>query len=124
YTAAAGDGNYGFYTLATDKAGNAESAPSSPDTTTLVDTQAPNSSASSPAYSTSTGFSVSYNAADPVKSGSLGPASGLDSVDLYVKVPGASGYVLAHHFGSAAAADSFGYTAAAGDGNYGFYTLA
>src|SRR2546430_1494068 len=100
YTASDGDGNYLFYSVATDKAGNAEAAPSSPDTTTLVDTQQPNSSASSPAYSTSPSFSVSYSATDPVKSGSLGPASGLDSFDLYVNTPNPSSYALSNHFGS------------------------
>ena len=88
YTAVDGDGNYAFYSVATDKAGNVEVSPLSPDTTTLLDTQAPTSSASSPAYSTSTSFSVSYTASDPIKSGSVGPASGLDTVEIFVKVPG------------------------------------
>src|SRR5207245_2400423 len=47
YTAAAGDGNYSFYTRATDSAGNTEAAPSTPDATTLIDTTAPASTASS-----------------------------------------------------------------------------
>src|SRR2546422_920059 len=62
YTASDGDGNYLFYSVATDKADNTATAPSSPDTPTLLDTQNPNSSASSPAYSTSPSFSVSYSA--------------------------------------------------------------
>ncbi|MBU0685977.1 MAG: FG-GAP repeat protein, partial [Candidatus Thermoplasmatota archaeon] len=37
-----GDGSYDFYTVAVDVAGNVESVPSVPDTTTFVDTQAPN----------------------------------------------------------------------------------
>src|SRR5207244_4817312 len=35
---AAGDGSYGFYTVAVDKAGNREAAPAAADTTTLLDT--------------------------------------------------------------------------------------
>src|SRR5439155_320299 len=64
YTASVGDGSYSFYTVAVDKAGNREDAPTSADTSTLVDTVAPVSSASSPAYSTSTTISVSYAASD------------------------------------------------------------
>ena len=124
YTAVDGDGNYAFYSVATDKAGNLEVSPLSPDTTTLLDTQAPTSSASSPAYSTSTSFSVSYTASDPIKSGSVGPASGLDTVEIFVKVPGAGNYVSAHLFSSAAASGSFTYTAVDGDGNYAFYSVA
>ena len=37
-----GDGSYDFYTVAVDVAGNVEPVPSVPDTTTFVDTQAPN----------------------------------------------------------------------------------
>src|SRR2546421_380757 len=124
YTASDGDGNYLFYTVATDKAGNAETAPSSPDTTTLVDTQQPNSSASSPAYSTSNGFSVSYSAADPVKSASLVSSLGLHPPSSSLNPPTARVRALAHHFGSAPASDSFSYTASDGDGNYLFYTVA
>src|SRR5207302_1823377 len=40
YYATAGDGSYSFYTVAVDKAGNREDAPSAADTTTLVDTHA------------------------------------------------------------------------------------
>lgn len=38
YTAAAGDGDYAFYTVATDAAGNTETAPGTPDVTTVLDT--------------------------------------------------------------------------------------
>ena len=41
YTAAAGDGSYGFYTVAFDKAGNREDAPTAADASTLVDAPAP-----------------------------------------------------------------------------------
>jgi hypothetical protein len=64
------DGSYDFYTVAYDSAGNIEAAPGSPDTSTLVDTQKPTSAASSPTYATSTTFTVTYTASDPLKNGS------------------------------------------------------
>src|SRR5439155_11644133 len=66
YTASEGDGNYSFYTRAQDKAGNYEAAPATPpDTSTLVDTATPTSSATSPQYSTTNRFTVTYSANDP-----------------------------------------------------------
>ena len=123
YSATEGDGSYSFYSVATDKAGNIE-AKSTADTSTLLDTQAPNSSASSPTYSTSTSFSVSYTAADPIKSGDVGPASGLDTVKVYAEGPTDSSYSLAHTFSPAAGSDSFSYSATEGDGSYSFYSVA
>ena len=49
YTATAGDGSYGFYTVATDNAGNAQATPAGAQAATLLDTTAPSSTASSPA---------------------------------------------------------------------------
>ena len=40
-TSANGDGDYAFYTIATDRAGNAELAPSTPDAEVTIDSQAP-----------------------------------------------------------------------------------
>ena len=37
YAATAGDGSYGFYTVATDNAGNAQATPAGAQTTTLLD---------------------------------------------------------------------------------------
>src|SRR5205807_7324823 len=81
YTAGKGDGSYSFYTVATDKAGNVEAAPSSADTTTQSDTAAPTSSASSPQYAGSGGVTVTYTARE---SGVWGA-----TVDLCAKGPGA-----------------------------------
>src|SRR5439155_5920642 len=86
YSATAGDGTYRFYTVATDKAGNAEASPSSADAETLLDTAKPSSSATSPALSNSTTIAVDYTASDAA------PSSGLDKVDLYAKAPGDSAY--------------------------------
>jgi peptidoglycan/xylan/chitin deacetylase (PgdA/CDA1 family) len=117
YIAAAGDGSYNFYTVASDTAGNVQAAPASPDATTLLDTVAPSSSASAPAISGSTSISVSYTAAD---SG----GSGLAEVDLYAQVPGQSGYAKVASDTSGSSSGSFSYTAAAGDGAYSLYTIA
>src|SRR5207253_6604771 len=116
YTAAAGDGDYGFYTIAVDKAGNREAAPASPDSTTKLDTTTPSSSASSPQYSSSTAITVTYSASDT--------GSGLGSVELWAKAPGAGSFSKVATDSTPGATGSFGYTAAAGDGDYGFYTVA
>src|SRR5439155_17693423 len=118
YHATAGDGSYRFYTVATDKAGNAEAAPASADSETLLDTAKPASSASSPALSSSTTIQVDYSAADD------SPSSGLDKVELYAKAPGDSSYSKVATDSSPTSAGSFSYHAAAGDGSYRFYTVA
>src|SRR5205823_5933156 len=64
YTASAGDGTYSFYTVATDKAGNAQATPSSAQASTVLDTAAPTASASSPAQSSTSTLSVSFTASD------------------------------------------------------------
>src|SRR5439155_23263756 len=114
YAALAGDGTYSFYTVAVDKAGNAEDAAATADTTTLLHTAAPASGASAPQYSTSRTIDVSYTAFDPGAA-----ASGLKSVELWVETPGAGAYSKV----ATSTSGSFTYTAA-GDGNYGSYTVA
>ncbi|MCW3058035.1 MAG: polysaccharide deacetylase, partial [Solirubrobacterales bacterium] len=116
YTAAAGDGGYSFYTVASDNAGNAETAPGSPDTTTMLDRAAPSSKASAPAVSGSTSITVGYTASDG--------GSGLERVELYAKAPGQSTYTKVATDSSGSSSGSFTYTAEAGDGSYSFYTLA
>jgi hypothetical protein len=115
--ALAGDGDYSFYTVAVDRAGNREAdPPHPPDTTTTVDMQAPTSAASSPAYSTSTTIQVDY-AADAFP-------SGLDRIELWARAPGETHFSEVATDTSGGAGGSFGYTAAAGDGSYSFYTVA
>src|SRR5207253_667879 len=116
YTAAAGDGSYGFFTVAADKAGNREADPAGADTTTLVDTAAPSSSATSPAYSASTTIAVGYSASDT--------GSGVDSLELWAKAPGDLGYSKVATNTAPLASGSFSYLAIAGDGTYSFYTVA
>jgi parallel beta-helix repeat protein len=123
YTAGEGNGNYGFYTIATDKAGNAEVAPSTPDATTALsapvpDTTPPTSQASSPQYSNSAGFTVSYTAADNPG------GSGVATVDLYAKGPTDSAYTKVASATSPSGSGSFNFTATEGDGPYSFYTIA
>ena len=115
YTASGGDGSYRFYTVATDKAGNRE-ATSTPQTTTLLDTIAPVSAATSPAYRTTTSITVSYTASDA--------GSGLATVELWAKAPGASAFTKASTDATPTAAESLSYNAAAGNGSYSFYTVA
>ena len=116
YTATAGDGSYGFYTVATDNAGNVQATPSMPQTTTLLDTTAPSSTASSPALTNQTSFNVSYTA--------TAGSAGLAQVALYVQAPGQTGYTKVATNSSGSGSGSFSYTATAGDGSYGFYTIA
>src|SRR5207247_1371236 len=120
YTAAAGDGSYEFYTRAYDNAGNIEAAPAGADTSTLVDTQFPTSSATSPTYSTSTTFMVSYTNSDPLKNGS---ASGVADVELWAKAPGAGSYSLYATDSGASIDGSFSSTGTV-DGSYSFYPRA
>src|SRR5207248_1639793 len=76
YTAALGDGSYRFYTRAHDAAGNYEAVPATPtDTSTLSLHDALPISATSPAYSISNSFTVSYTASDV--------GSGLADVELW-----------------------------------------
>src|SRR5207237_1417859 len=110
YATSAGDGSYGFYTVAVDKAGNREVVPANADATTLVDTQSPASGARTPPSSSSSTIAVSYTASDS--------GSGVDRVELWAQAPGETSF-------SKAATDtsgggSFSYTAAAGDGSYSF----
>jgi hypothetical protein len=70
------EGKYEFYTLATDKANNAEAAPSSPDAYTVYDVTAPISRATPAAGVHSTTLSVPFTATDT-------NGSGVSSVQLY-----------------------------------------
>src|SRR2546422_3814711 len=62
YHTTAGDVSYRFYTLATDKAGNGETAPGSADSETLLDTAKPASAARTTTRLNSTHSSISYTA--------------------------------------------------------------
>src|SRR5207244_3645117 len=98
------NGNYSFYTIAHDAAGNDEAAKSSAETTTLEDTVKPGSQATAPATNNQPTITVSYSASDH------SPSSGLASVELWVKVPGGSGYTKAATDSTPGASGSFTYT--------------
>src|SRR4029077_19715108 len=108
YSATEGDGSYSFYTQAIDAAGNVEAAHLSADTSTLLDTTLPSSSANAlPTYSTSTSITVGYSASDPLSNGS---ASGLAEVDLWVKGPTDSAYQNVAQDTSPGSTGTFSYT--------------
>src|SRR5207244_6990736 len=110
YTASGGDGSYSFYTVAVDRAGDREAAAASADPTTLLDTTVPTSAASAPQYSVSTTITVGYAASDT--------GSGLASVELWAKAPGAGSRSEERREGTAGGAGSFRYPARGGGGSY------
>jgi len=116
------NGDYSFYTIAHDTAGNDEAAKTGAETTTLEDTVKPASQATAPATNNDASIDVSYSASDH------SPSSALDSVELWVKVPNGSGYSKTATDSTPGASGSFTYTvptsgAATVDGTYSFYTI-
>src|SRR5204863_290973 len=102
---------------AADAAGNTNTASTSTDNNVLYDTTKPVSSATSPAYSNTTTFTVTYTATDAA------PASGVKEVELWVKGPGDASYSL-DQTDFTPSTPSFSFSAGAGDGDYAFYTRA
>jgi Bacterial Ig-like domain len=113
-----GDGTYAFYTVATDKAGNEEDAPSTADDETLEDSHKPSSTAHSPATDQDGSFDVTYDASDDA------PSSGFAKVELWVKEPGAADYELANTDLTPHNGDAIPFVALAGEGTYRFYSIA
>jgi uncharacterized repeat protein (TIGR03803 family) len=106
--------SYGFYSVATDNAGNLEAAPSDAQATTIVDTSAPSSSVNSiSSPQDSAHIHLSWSGADGVT------GSGIDTFNIFVSVDGGSYSELLHQ-----TAD----TSASFDGLYGhtysFYSVA
>src|SRR5205823_1773390 len=83
------NGSYTVSASATDRANNTGTSATN---SFKYDTQDPVSSASSPTYSTSTGFTVSYTASDPLKNSSN---SGLADVELWATTPGGTPVLFA-----------------------------
>src|SRR5260370_32337885 len=105
-----------------DTGGKNEAGKTSAESTTLEDTVNPGSQASAPATNKDATMPVSYPADD------LTPGSGVASVELWVKVPGGSGYSKTATDSPPGASGSFTYTvptsgAASIDGTYSFYTI-
>ena len=104
---------YHYRTVATSSAGTSYG----PDQT-FTTAPLPTSTASSPAMTNQTTFAISYTAA-----GSPGGPP-LAQVALYAQAPGQTGYTKVATNTSGSGSGSFSYTATAGDGSYGFYTVA
>jgi uncharacterized repeat protein (TIGR01451 family) len=111
-----GDGYYEFYSIATDDSLNKESAPGSPDTYTIVDSNAPQSAANPlPVYKKSDSFVVTAVAVDQ--------GSNISQVELYFKL----GQGSWSSYGSDPDAPwswDFNTASTGGDGSYQFYTIA
>ncbi|MCD6327545.1 Ig-like domain repeat protein, partial [bacterium] len=110
-----GEGEYEFYTIATDNAGNVEAAPGEADDSTEYDTTSPQSSCSSPTYSNSNDIAVTYNASDS--------GSGISSVNLCYKFGAGGSWTFTNLF-DIATSGQLDFVASDGDGAYYFYTVA
>jgi hypothetical protein len=106
----------GTYTAQASQVDSAANSGLSAARTFSVDVTAPISQASSPTRANSTSLTVAYTASDV--------HSGLVGVELWAKAPGAGSYEKVATDNAPGASGSFSYTAAAGDGNYSFYTRA
>ncbi|MBN1592748.1 MAG: right-handed parallel beta-helix repeat-containing protein [Candidatus Coatesbacteria bacterium] len=72
------EGTYYFYTIATDEAGHTEAAPGTPDAQIVIDWTAPETTCTSPEYSSDATVELTYTASDGL--------SGMNSVSAWVKV--------------------------------------
>ncbi len=110
-----GDGLYEFYTIATDNPGNVESDPVTPDTSTIVDTTGPVSSANTlPSYETVSSFTMTASAMD---------LNGVMKVELWYNRDG-TGW---QNYGEDLVSPwswNFDTSTVGGDGQYQFYTRA
>lgn len=129
FSAPYGDGYYGFFTVATDIALNAENEPSKPDTYVGVDTLAPVSSVDSIApYWQNAGmvpFKITATASDPIPSSEAIP-SGLKQAELFYRysTDNSTWDEWASYGINNAAPWSWSFDAPERDGYYEFYTLA
>lgn len=117
YAFPAGDGQYEFYAVAIDLAGNRESAPASADATTMLDRAAPTSQAGplDASYTTAT-VAVPFSASDTL--------SGVTTVELWSRYRATSSDPWgAWTLGPVGSASPISYSFGA-DGLYEFYTIA
>ena len=115
YSVTQGDGVYYFATVAGDNAGNTEAGPSGDgDTSTMVDTTPPWSSADSPSNVSDLPITVDYSSGDS--------GSGLSHTQLYYQREG--GEWLAYGDPATAQSGTIDFNAPDGAGTYGFFTVA
>jgi len=107
------DGKYDFFTIAYDHAGWPEEPPASPDASTIHDTTEPESTCSSPDFSTSASIIVSFAATDIT--------AGIASVDLYYTQDGSGPVLWATSTEGTVGAFDF---VAPSPGYYDFFTIA
>jgi hypothetical protein len=104
---------YGFFSIATDNAGNTQPAPSTPQASTTVDTVAPTSGVNPLPANSLPSFTVSWSGQDNAG------GSGLKYFDVYSNVDGGAFTVWQSHTTATSAVFSGGL-----DHTYGFYTVA
>ncbi len=115
FIATLGDGAYYFATVAGDNAGNTEAGPSGDgDTSTMVDTTPPWSSADSPSNVSDLPISVDYSSGDS--------GSGLSQTQLYYRYE--AGDWLVYGDAVTAPEETIDFYAPDGAGTYDFFTLA
>jgi len=114
FTAADGDGTYYFQTVAIDGVGNVEAGASGDgDSSTLVDTTAPESYATAPSQVAEAPFDVQFAASDA--------SSGVAQTQLHYRFNG--GTWQDYGDPEAGASGSFDFSAPDGEGTYDFYTV-
>ena len=110
----------GTYTVTAEQSGANGTATSAPSTFTVdaasADSTAPTSAASAPTTTSSSAMTISYTASD-------GAGTGLRSLQLWVKPPGASLYALAGTRDAPGSSGTFSYAAGMGNGTYAFSTV-
>ena len=116
YTPTQGDGTYFFATTSTDNAGNVEAHPTGlGDASTVFDTTAPSSRASSSDYDNGGDVAVAWSSSDAI--------SGIDSTTLWAKFGSGGGWADTGLM-QTGSSGSFDYTPRQGDGAYCFATVA
>jgi len=111
FTAASGEGSYGFYTVATDSLGNAEADPAAAQQTSVLDTTNPESSVQALApYQTSGIFNVTASGTDNL--------TGIASYELFYSLDAGA------WTSSGSTTDGLFSFTSVGDGTYGFYSVA
>ena len=113
FSPAEGEGQYSFYTLATDEAGNQESPPEAADCSVVYDATVPSSSCSSPEFSSQQPVEIVFWAEDAT--------SGIASTELFYRYEGGDwGSTGLYESGGSG---TFDFVPPDGDGTYEFYVI-